>query len=222
MKNYVNINSKNVMSYKGNCYNMLDTITHNKKEYQIIFDDYLDRRNDTDKKIESINDKISDLLGKINELNYQIANLEVDIYTCSYNYESLSKQRMNSFNAFKNDLIDIDEHKAINIDIDANLKKYKQKYDSLIVKYNILKERKKHLKEVYSNYKKNKKDLLTVRKFIDRNISIAKKNIDICNYNIDSVNETLENIDILYFSSETHVLETEVQPKTKKYKKIKE
>ena len=61
-----------------------------------------------------------------------------------------------------------------------------------------------------------------MRKFIDRNISIAKKNIDICNYNIDSVNETLENIDILYFSGETHVLETEVQPKAKKYKKIKE
>ena len=219
MKNYVNINSKNIMSYKGNCYNILDTIISNKKECQHTLNDYLDKKSNVDKKIDSLNEKIIDLLCKINELNVQIAKIEVDIYTCSYNYNTLSKQRMHSFNDFKNDLIDVFEHKTINIGIDANLEKYKQQYDNLVSEYNILNERKKYLKDIYLKHKNNKKNLLVTRKSICRNIYITNKNIHICNYNIDRVNETIENIDILYFSGENNVLENKVQPKIKKLKK---
>ena len=222
MKKYVTIDSKKIISYKGKCYNVLDTILSKKRDYQDVLKGYLDKKSDIDKKINSLNEKIIDLICKINELNDQIARLEVNIYTCSYKYESLSKQRMHSFNDFKNDLISINDHKKINIEIDDNLEMLKKQYDRLVSEFNILNERKNHLKDICLKYKNQKKELLIARKRYSKNISIAKANIDVCNSNMDSVNKTLENIDMYYFSDTEEVLEDKIHPKVKKYKKIKE
>lgn len=221
-KNYINLNSRNVVNYKGRCYNALDLILSNKKYNQDVIVVNQNNKNNIDIKIASIIDKINELLVIIAEMNNKLARLEVDIYACSYNYNNLSKNRVNSFNEFKQGNISANEHRVINNDIDNNLEMYKKEYEELIAKFKELTEKRNHLRHVLNKYKNEKSELVSIRKEYCKNISLAKKNIEICNCNIDSVNKTLENIDMLYFSGEENILENQLQPKIKKMKKITE
>ena len=218
-KKYVRLNSNSVVDYKENCYKKLKVIFLNKKYYQFVLDKNQDNRRNIDDKINDIINKINDLQLRISRINNEIARIEVDIYTCCYNYECLFKSRMSSFSEFKCDKIDIDTHYIINEEIDVNLENYKNRYDKLVLKLNLLKEKKSYLNDVLKKYINDKKEFLRIRKKYHNIVSLARKNIQICNFNIDSVNETLENIDILYFSGEDNVLEKKVQPKIKKLKK---
>ena len=218
-KKYVRLNSNSIVDYKENCYRNLKTIFLNKKYYQAVLDENQNNRRNIDDKIKNINNKIDELQLKIREINNEIARIEVDVYTCYYNYEHLLKNRMYCFDDFKNDRIDINEHYKINKEIDINLENYKKRYDNLVVKLNLLKEKKNYLNGILNKYMKDKKELLGIRKEYCNGILLARNNIRICNFNIDSVNETLENIDILYFSGEDEALEKKVQPKIKKLKK---
>ena len=68
MKKYVTIDSKKIISYKGKCYNVLDTILSKKRDYQDVLKGYLDKKSDIDKKINSVNEKIIDLICKMIKL----------------------------------------------------------------------------------------------------------------------------------------------------------
>lgn len=218
-KKYVRLNSNSVAYYKENCYKKLKTIYINKKYNQAILDKNQDNRRNIDDKIKDVTNKIDELQLKISEINNEIARIKVDVYTCCYNYEYLFKSRMTCFDDFKNDRIDFYEHRKANEEIDTNLEFYKNKYDKLIVKLNLLKEKKNYLSSILNKHMKDKKKLLGIRKEYCNDILLARNNIHICNLNIDSINETLENIDVLYFSGEGEVLEKKVQPKIKMLKK---
>ena len=212
----IKINSVNVDTYKNNCYSLLDSILVSKKKQKNTIIYYSNKNNDVEEQLVNINDEIKKVSSMIRELNSKISKIEVEIYTCSYNYEILSKQRTCSFDEFKNDQISIEEHKSINVKIDNILKNYKQEYDDLCKEIELLKNKMIYYRNTYYKYIREKKELLEIKKDCKKNILIAKKNINICDYNIDSVNKTLEDIDILYFNDEEEVLEKKIQPKIKK------
>ena len=104
-KNYVSLNPRDIVGYKGNCYNILDEILSSKKYYQNTIVINQNIKNDIDIKIVKIIARIKELLKEITEMNNKIATLEVDIYTCKYNYDKLSNNRENYFNDFKQENI---------------------------------------------------------------------------------------------------------------------
>lgn len=219
---YVSVSKKTVLDYKCACYKELNKVISSRSYYQEKAHVYQKKVESWDESIECISFKIEQVLRDIKIINDEINILNDSLYSCSYNYESLSKKRMKSFNDFKNDKISLEKHKVINREIDLRLDSYKNEYDKLVDKYNALKGKKQSLMRLCDLYKKDKEDIIFARKKDNKCLKIANNNIQICNDNIDIINYTLENIDQVYFSDEDKVLERKIQPKVKKLRKIKE